>query len=166
PRVLVAIPSRINPVEKRAIFNAAERAGARRVFLVEEPRAAGLGAGIPIHEARAHMIVDIGGGTTDISIVSLADVVVTSSVKVAGDAMDDAITQYIRRNFNILVGAATAEEIKIRLGSAYPMGVDDTHPVSGRALIAGLPRAVTITAADVREALAEPVARIVDAVRG
>jgi rod shape-determining protein MreB len=166
PRVLIAIPSRINPVEKRAIFNAAERAGARRVFLVEEPRAAGLGAGIPIHEARAHMIVDIGGGTTDISIVSLADVVVTSSVKVAGDAMDDAITQYIRRNFNILVGAATAEEIKIRLGSAYPMGVDDTFTVSGRDLIAGLPRAVTITAADVREALAEPVARIVEAVRG
>ncbi|HVR76609.1 MAG TPA: rod shape-determining protein [Planctomycetota bacterium] len=165
PRLVIAVPTGINAIEKRAIFNAAERAGARKVFLLEEPRAAGLGAGLPIHEARAHMIVDIGGGTTDISILSLADVVVSTSLKVAGDAMDEAIINHVRKNFNNLVGSSTAEEIKIALGSACRMGEESKMTVSGRDLIAGLPRAVTITSEDVREALSEPVRQIVDAIR-
>ncbi len=166
PRVIIAVPAGINAIEKRAVFNAAERAGARKVYLVEEPRAAGLGAGVPIHEARAHMIVDVGGGTTDISILSLADVVVSTSIKAAGDAMDDAIVQHVRRNCNNLIGPNTAEEIKIQLGSACRLGEERSMTVSGRDLIAGLPRAVTVTSEDVREALSDPVRQIVEAIRG
>ncbi|MBN1443680.1 MAG: rod shape-determining protein [Planctomycetes bacterium] len=167
PRIIVNVPTGVTAVEKRAVFNAAERAGARKVYLVDEPRAAGLGAGLPIHEARATMIVDIGGGTTDIAILSLADVVISSSIRVAGDAMDDAVSQYIRRNYNILVGVNSAEEIKIRLGSASPRAEaeipsEGVIEVKGRDLLAGVPRAVTITAAEVREALAEPVRKITD----
>lgn len=167
PRVLIAVPSTMNAIEKRAVFNAAERAGARKVYLVEEPRAACLGAGVPVHEARAHMIVDIGGGTTDITILSLADVVVSRSLRIAGDAMDEAIIHYVRKHFNNLIGHNTAEEIKLALGSACELGGDEERSmtVHGRDLIAGLPRAVTITTRDVRAALAEPVVRIVEAVR-
>jgi len=164
PRVLITVPTGINPIQKRAIFNAAERAGARKVYLLEEPRAAGVGAGVPIHEASANMIVDIGGGTTDISILSLADVVVSKSLKVAGDAMDEAIIHYVRKNYNNLVGPNTAEDIKIRLGSAYPTRDEATLTVNGRDLIAGLPRGVSITSEDVRLALAEPVRQIVDGI--
>ncbi|HZN60215.1 MAG TPA: rod shape-determining protein [Planctomycetota bacterium] len=166
PRVLITVPSGMNAIEKRAVFNAAERAGGRKVYLVEEPRAAGLGAGVPIHEARAHMIVDIGGGTTDISILSLADVVVSKSLRIAGDAMDEAIIQHVRRNYNNLIGSNTAEEIKMRLGSAYALDEEHSMTVKGRDLIAGLPRAVTVTSQDVREALAEPIGQIIDAIRG
>ncbi len=168
PRVLVAVPAGLNAIEKRAIFNATERAGARKVYLVEEPRAAGLGAQVPIHEARAHMIVDIGGGTTDISILSLADVVVHRSIRVAGDTMDEAIIHHVRKHYNNLIGANTAEEIKISLGSACRLdGSDDDRflTVHGRDLIAGIPRAVTVTSQDVRTALADPLQRIVDAIR-
>jgi rod shape-determining protein MreB len=166
PRVVISVPAGINPVEKRAVFNAAERAGARKVFLIEEPRAAGLGAGVPIHEARANMIVDIGGGTTDISVLSLADVVVTRSLRVAGDSMDDAIVQHIKRNYNILIGANTAEEIKIQIGSACPVEGERSLSVKGRDLIAGLPRAVTVTPDEVRHALADPIRQIIEAIRG
>lgn len=164
PRAVLSVPIGITTVQKRALFDAAARAGASEVYLLEEPRAAGLGAGIPIHEARAHMIVDIGGGTTDIAILSLADVVVTENLTVAGDAMDDAIVQHLRRNFNILIGPNTAEHLKLRLGSACAHREEREQSVSGRDLLAGRPRAVTVTSGDVREALSGPVRKIIDAV--
>lgn len=170
PRIVINVPSGITAVEKRAVFNATERAGARKVYLVEEPRAAGLGAGLPIHEARASMIVDIGGGTTDIAVLSLGDVVVSAGIKVAGDAMNEAIVQFLHRDYNILVGQNTAEEIKIRVGSACD-GYDEEMPdggvmeVKGRDLLAGVPRAITVTAAEVREAISGPVAQIVELIR-
>jgi rod shape-determining protein MreB len=165
PRVVIAVPAGINAIEKKAVFNAAERAGARKVYLIEEPRAAGLGAGIPIHEARAHMIVDIGGGTTDIAVLSLADAVVSATLRMGGDAMDDAIVQHVKTNYNILIGPNTAEEIKIQVGSACPCGQETTFRVSGRDLIAGLPRQVTLTSEEVREALSGPVRQIIDGIR-
>jgi rod shape-determining protein MreB len=164
PRLVVTVPTSITPIEKRAIFNAAERAGARKVYLIEAPRAAGLGAGVPIHEAQANMIVDIGGGTTDIAIVSLADVVVSTNLRVAGDAMDEAVIQHMKRSYNILLGPNTAEEIKIRLGSAYAMSEEFTETVRGRDMISGLPRAVTVTSGEIRDALTAPVRDIIDAI--
>ena len=164
-RVVIAIPTGINSLQKRAVFNAADRAGARKVYLIEEPRAAGLGAGVPIHEARAHMIVDVGGGTTDITVVSLADIVVSTPLRVAGDAMDEAIAEHIRKNYNILIGSNLAEEIKIQVGSACPTGEEATYRVAGRDLIAGLPRSVTVTADEIREALSDPVDHIVEGIR-
>ncbi len=166
PRVVIAIPSGITEVEKRAVFNSAERAGARKVYLIEEPRAAGLGAGLPIHEPCGNMIVDIGGGTTEIAVISLADVVVSTSLRVAGDDMDEAIIQHMKRNYNILIGENTAERIKIQIGSAYPLEEEYTMEVKGRDLIAGLPRAVTVSSEEIREALKEPVTQIIDAIRG
>ena len=166
PRLVVAVPTHITPIEKRAIFNAAERAGARKVYLIEAPRAAGLGAGVPIHEARAHMLVDIGGGTTEIAILSLADVVVVDHLRVGGAAMDEAITRHMKRSYNILVGPNTAEEIKIALGSACAQSEETSLTVRGRDMIAGLPRAVTVTSEEIREALSLPVRQILDAVRG
>ncbi len=164
PRVVISIPMGVTKVQKRAVFDAAMRAGARQVFLLEEPRAAGLGAGVPIHEANAHMIVDIGGGTTDIAILSLADVVVYDTLPVAGDAFDEAIVQYLKRNYNILVGPHTAEQLKIDLGSASRLGEEGEATVTGRDLIAGLPRAVRVTSADVREALSGPIRQVIDAI--
>lgn len=164
PRVVIAVPTAITKVQKRALFDAALRAGAREVFLLEEPRAAGLGAGVPIHEAQAHMIVDIGGGTTDIAILSLADVVVSESLPVAGDALDEAIVHYLRRNYNLLVGSGTAEELKIHLGAASQNDEHSQRTVNGRNLLSGLPHPVTVTAGDVREAIGVPIRQIVDAV--
>jgi rod shape-determining protein MreB len=166
PRVVIAIPSGITEVEKRAVFNSAERAGARKVYLIEEPRAAGLGAGLPIHEPCGNMIVDVGGGTTEIAVISLADVVVSTSLRVAGDDMDEAIIMHMKKNYNILIGENTAERIKIQIGSAYPLEEEYTMEVKGRDLIAGLPRAVTVSSEEIREALKEPVSQIIDAVRG
>ena len=170
PRVVVNVPSGVTPVEKRAVFNAAERAGARKVYLVEEPRAAGLGAGLPIHTAQASMIVDVGGGTTDVALLSLGDVVLSSTTKVAGDAMNDAIVQYLRRNYSILIGANSAEEIKLRIGSACidpddEISTNGVLEVKGRDLLAGVPRAVTVTADEIREALRPPVDEIVELIR-
>ncbi len=166
PRVVIAIPSGITEVEKRAVFNSAERAGARKVYLIEEPRAAGLGAGLPIHEPCGNMVVDVGGGTTEIAVLSLADVVVSHSLRVAGDDMDESIVQHMKKNYNILIGENTAERIKIQIGSAYPLEEEYTMEVKGRDLIAGLPRAVTVSSEEIREALKEPVNQIVDAIRG
>ena len=166
PRVVIAIPSGITEVEKRAVFNSAERAGARKVYLIEEPRAAGLGAGLPIHEPCGNMVVDVGGGTTEIAVISLADVVVSTSLRVAGDDMDEAIIQHMKKNYNILIGENTAERIKIQIGSAYPLEEEYTMEVKGRDLIAGLPRAVTVSSEEIREALKEPVTQIVDSIRG
>ena len=165
PRLVITVPPQINTIEKRALFNAAERAGARKVYLLETSRAAGLGAGVPIHEPRAHMIVDIGGGTTDIAVLSLADLVIARSVRLAGEALDEAIIQHMKRNYNILIGPHTAEEIKIALGSAQPFEEERMETVKGRDLLAGLPRAVTVTAEEVRAALSAPLAQIIDAVR-
>lgn len=165
PRVLVAAAPGLPPVSKRIIFDAAERAGARRVYLIESPRAAGLGAGLPIHEARAHMIVDVGAGTTDVAVLSLGDIVVYESIKVAGDAMDRAIAEHLKKNYGVLVGDATAEEVKIRIGSACPVSDESSLVVPGRDLIAGLPRSVTVTSEEVREALAEPIRQILLAIR-
>lgn len=165
PRVVIAIPSGITEVEKRAVLNSAERAGAREVYLIEEPRAAGLGAGLPIHEPCGNMIVDVGGGTTEIAVLSLADVVVSHSLRVAGDTMDAAIIQHMKKNYNILIGENTAERIKIQVGSVYPMEEEYTIEVMGRDLIAGLPRAVSVGSDEIREALRDPASQIIEGIR-
>lgn len=165
PRVVIAIPSGITAVEKRAVFNSAERAGARKVYLVEEPRAAGLGAGLPIEEPVASMVVDIGGGTTEVAVLSLADVVTSVSLRVAGDNMDRAIIEWVKRNYNILLGELTAERIKIEIGSAYPLEEEASMEVRGRDLVTGLPRSVMVTSEEVREALSKPVSDILGGIK-
>lgn len=165
PRVVIAIPSGITAVEKRAVLDSAERAGARRVYLVEEPMAAAIGSGLPVTEPTASMIVDIGGGTTEIAIISLADISVCESVRVAGDDFDEAIINHLKKTYNMAIGEQMAEKIKIQIGSAAP--VDDNEPsmeVRGRDMISGLPRKTQITAGEIREALQEPVTQIIEAV--
>jgi rod shape-determining protein MreB len=166
PRVVIAIPSGITAVEKRAVLDSAERAGARRVFLVEEPMAAAIGAGLPVTEPTASMIVDIGGGTTEVAIISLADISVCESVRVAGDDFDEAIVNHMKRTYNMMIGEQTAERIKIEIGSAAPFNgeVEPTMEVKGRDMISGLPRKTTVTSAEIREALQEPVTQIIEAV--
>ncbi len=164
PRVVIAVPSGITAVEKRAVYNSAERAGARRVYLIEEPMAAGIGAGLPIGEATASMIVDIGGGTTEVAIMSLADIAVSNSLRVAGDEMDAAIIGHMRRKYELMIGQQTAEAIKIEIGSIAPLDKEISKDVRGRDLIGGLPRQVSIASDEIREALQEPVTQIVDCV--
>jgi rod shape-determining protein MreB len=164
PRVVIAIPSGITAVEKRAVYNSAERAGARRVFLVDEPMAAGIGAGLPVAEATASMIVDIGGGTTEVAIMSLADIAVCESIRVAGDDMDEAIISYLRRNYNLMIGQQTAEQVKIEIGSSNEMNEELSREVRGRDMISGLPRKTSVTSEEIREALAEPIGAIIDCV--
>ena len=152
--------------EKRAVREAAESAGAREVYLIEQPMAAAIGAGLPITEPGGNMIVDIGGGTTEVAVISLSGIVYSRSVRIAGDEMDESIVQYIRKNYNLLVGERRAEEIKIRLGSAYPTGGERrTVEVKGRDLIDGIPKTIVIGDDEIREALREPIVTIVDAVR-
>jgi len=165
PRVVVAIPSGITEVEKRAVRDSALRAGAREVYLVEEPKAAAIGVGLPIHEPGGNMIVDIGGGTTEMAVISLDGVVVSKSIRIAGDELDDAIIEHLRKAYNLMIGERTAEEIKIRLGSAYPLDEEMTMEVRGRDMVTGLPKTVTITSEEIREALSEPVRSIVEATR-
>ncbi len=164
PRVVISIPSGITAVEKRAVFNSAERAGARRVWLVPEPKAAAIGAKLPIFEPTASMIVDVGGGTTEVAVMTLADIAVCTTLRVAGDDMDEAIISYMKRTYNLLIGPQTAEKIKIEIGSAAPQEEEGAVEVKGRDMISGLPRRALIKAAEVREALKEPVGQIVDAV--
>ncbi len=166
PRVVIAVPSGITAVEKRAVYNSAERAGARRVYLISEPRAAGIGAGLPVEEAIGNMIVDIGGGTTEIAILSLADNVVSDSLRIAGDDMDEAIIDYMKKSHNLYVGEQTAERVKIEVGSAMPLpkGEMETE-VRGRDAVTGLPRSTVVTSEDIREALRAPVEQIVTAIR-
>ncbi|HOD81162.1 MAG: Rod shape-determining protein MreB [Planctomycetes bacterium ADurb.Bin126] len=164
PRVVIAIPSGITAVEKRAVLNSAERAGARRVYLVDEPMACGIGAGLPITEPTASMVVDIGGGTTEVAIMSLADISVCESLRVAGDDFDEAIVSHMRRTYNLMIGDPTAEKIKIEIGSASPLEGELTMEVRGRDMISGLPRKTIITSEEIREALKEPVGAIIDAV--
>ncbi len=165
PRVVIAVPSGITEVEKRAVKESAQRAGAREVHLIEEPMAAAIGCGLPVQEAAGNMIVDIGGGTTEVALISLAGIVFSRSVRVAGDELDEAIMQYMKRAYNLMIGERTAEEIKIKIGSAYPIEKETTMEVKGRDLVAGLPKTLTITSQEVREALLEPVSTIVESVR-
>ncbi len=164
PRVVISIPSGITAVEKRAVFDSSERAGARRTYLIEEPVAAAIGAGLPFAEPTASMIVDIGGGTTEVAIMSLADIAVCESVRVAGDDMDEAIINHMKRTYNLMVGEQTAERIKIEIGSAAPVGEETTMDVRGRDMISGLPRKAPISSEEIREALQEPVNAIIETV--
>ncbi|MEX2672577.1 MAG: rod shape-determining protein [Phycisphaeraceae bacterium] len=164
PRVVISIPSGITAVEKRAVLESAERAGARRVYLVEEPMAAGIGAGLPIAEATASMIVDIGGGTTEVAIMSLADIAECTSVRVAGDDFDEAIINHMKKTYNLMVGEQTAERIKIEIGSAAPLEEERTMEVRGRDMISGLPRKTVVTSEEIRDALQEPLTSIISAV--
>jgi rod shape-determining protein MreB len=165
PRVVVAVPSGITEVEKRAVKDSAMHAGARDVFLIEEPMAAAIGVGLPVQEPAGNMIVDIGGGTTEVALISLAGIVYSRSVRVGGDEMDEAIVQYLKREYNLLIGERTAEDIKISIGSAIPTGEETTLEVKGRDQVAGLPKTLQISSEEVRGALKEPVSAIVDAVR-
>jgi len=164
PRVVIAVPSGITAVEKRAVLDSAERAGARRVYLVEEPMAAGIGAGMPIVEPTASMVVDIGGGTTEVAIMSLGDIATCESVRVAGDDLDEAIIHYMKKNYNLTVGEQTAERIKIEVGSASPMKKETTIDVRGRDNVNGLPRKTAVTSEEIRESLNEPIQAIIDVV--
>jgi rod shape-determining protein MreB and related proteins len=165
PRVIVAVPSGITEVEKRAVKDSATHAGARKVYLIEEPMAAAIGVGLPVQEPAGNMIVDIGGGTTEVALISLAGIVFSRSIRVAGDELDEAIIQYMKRAYNLMVGERTAEEIKIRIGSAFPLEQEMTLEVKGRDLVAGLPKTLTVTSQEIREALLEPVSQIVESVR-
>jgi rod shape-determining protein MreB len=165
PRVIIAVPSGITEVEKRAVKDSATHAGAREVYLIEEPMAAAIGVGLPVEEPAGNMIVDIGGGTTEVALISLAGIVLSRSVRVAGDEMDEAIIQYLKRAYNLMIGERTAEDIKIKIGSAYPLEQEMTMEVKGRDLVAGLPKTLTITSEEVREALQEPLSTIVESVR-
>ncbi|GAB4240526.1 MAG: rod shape-determining protein [Candidatus Methylacidiphilales bacterium] len=165
PRVVIAVPSGITEVEKRAVRESAYHAGARLVTLIEEPMAAAIGVGLPVQEAAGNMIVDIGGGTTEVAIISLAGIVFSRSIRVAGDELDEAITNYMKRAYNLVIGERTAEEIKIKIGSAYPMEKETQLEVRGRDLVAGLPKTLSITSQEVREALMDPVSNIVQSVR-
>ncbi len=164
PRVVISVPSGITAVEKQAVYQSAEHAGARRIYLVEEPVAAAIGAGLPFAEATASMIVDIGGGTTEVAIMSLADIAVCESVRVAGDDMDEAIINHMKRAYNMMIGEQTSERIKIEIGSAAPLEQEKELEVRGRDMISGMPRKVVIRSNEIREALQEPVQAITEAV--
>ena len=166
PRVVVGVPSGVTAVERRAVLDATIQAGAREAYLIEEPMAAAIGAGLPVQEATGNMVVDIGGGTSEVAVISLGGIVVSISVRIGGDKMDEAIVQYIKKKYNLLIGERTAEEIKIGIGTAMQMEEPDTMEIRGRDLVTGLPKTLTIDANQIQEALAEPVSGIIDAVRG
>lgn len=165
PRIIIAIPSGITEVEKRAVKDSAERAGAREVFLIEEPIAAAIGVGLPIQEPIGNMIIDIGGGTTEIAVISLAGIVFSKSIRIAGDEMDETIIEYLKKTYNLMIGERTAEDIKIKIGSAYPLQEELSLEVRGRDLVAGLPKAITITSQEIRDALREPLEAIIETVK-
>ena len=165
PRIIICVPSGITEVEKRAVRDSALAASAREVYLIEEPMAAAIGAGLPITEPSGNMIVDIGGGTTEVAVISLAGIVYAKSVRVAGDKMDDAIVQHMKRKYNLLIGERTAENIKKTLGNAFPPDETLTMEVKGRDLVAGVPKTIVTNSDEIRDSLAEPIAAIVEAVR-
>ena len=165
PRVVIAVPSGITQVEKRAVRDSAESAGAREVYLIEEPMAAAIGVDLPVQEPTGNMIIDIGGGTTEVAIISMSGIVYSRSVRIAGDEMDEAIVNYIKKKYNLLIGERTAEEVKIRIGSAYPLKKRMTMEVKGRDLVAGIPKTLIISDEEVREALTETFGTIVEAVK-
>jgi len=165
PRIVIGVPSEITQVEKRAVMDSAYRAKASEVYLVEQAMVAAIGAGLPITEPSGNMVVDIGGGTTDIAVISLSGIVYSRSVRVAGNEMDDAITNYLKRKYNLLVGERTAEQVKINIGSAYPLDSIETFEIKGRNLIEGVPKTLVIEDAEIREALSESVGTIINAIR-
>lgn len=164
PRIMICIPSQVTEVEKRAVIDAASQAGARKVYLIEEPIAAAIGAGIDISKPYGNMIVDIGGGTTDVAVISLGGSVVSTSLKIAGDKLDEAIVRYIKRKHNIMIGERTAEDLKINIGCVYPKIQDVEMDIRGRDLSTGLPKTITVYSSEMLEALIEPAMMIVDAV--
>lgn len=165
PRVVISIPTGVTPVEERAVREAALQAGAKEAYLIEEPMAAAIGAGLPVNEPTGNMIVDIGGGTTEVAVISLGGIVTSKSIRVAGDEMDEAIVQHIKRAYNLMIGERTAEDIKIKIGSAIWDGEMETYEVRGRDLVTGLPKTVTVNSEEIHKALAETVASIVDAIK-
>ncbi|OGS25191.1 MAG: rod shape-determining protein, partial [Elusimicrobia bacterium RIFOXYB2_FULL_50_12] len=165
PRIVIGVPSGITEVERRAVRESAEQAGAREVYLIEEPMAAAIGANIPIQEPEGNMIVDIGGGTTEVAVISLGGMVVSKSIDVAGDEMDEAIVQYFRRKYNLLIGENTAEDVKIKIGSVFPLPEETSIEVKGRDQVTGLPKTISITSEEVRSALAEPTKAIIEVIK-
>src|ERR1700692_1418431 len=165
PRIIICIPFGITQVEKRAVKESAQSAGAREVYLIEEPMAAAAGAGLPITEPSGNMIVDIGGGTTEVAVISLGGIVYSKSVRVAGDKFDEAIVNYIKRKYSLLIGERTAEQIKLAIGNAYPFEEEKTYEVKGRDLISGAPKTIEVNSEEIRDALAEPVSAVVDTIK-
>ena len=165
PRILISVPSGITEVEKRAVRDSAENAGAREVYLLQEPMAAAIGVGLPVDQPSGIMVIDIGGGTTEIAVIALNGIVNNISIRIGGDEMDDAIVMYLKKNYNLLIGELTAEEIKIKIGSAFPLEKEQSMEVKGRDLVAGVPKTLKLSSVQVREALVEPCDRIVEAVR-
>lgn len=165
PRVVVGIPSGVTGVERRAVQDAALQAGAREAYVIEEPMAAAIGAGLPVEEPTGSMVVDIGGGTTEVAIISLGGLVTAKSIRVAGDELDEAIVQYVKRTYNMLIGERTGEEVKMTIGSAYPFGKEETMEIRGRDLVTGLPRTLRVTSEEIRKAIQEPVQAILEAIK-
>lgn len=163
--VIICIPSGVTAVERRAVKEAAENAGARRVNIIEEPMAAAIGAGLPVSEPTGSMIVDIGGGTSEVAVISLGGIVTSRSVRIAGDAFDSAIINYIKKKYNLLIGERTAENVKIAIGSAYPLEQEEEMEIKGRNLLNGLPENIAVTSVEIREALAEPLTHVIEAIK-
>lgn len=164
-RVWISIPSEITPVERKAVRESAEYAGAKKVTIIEQPMAASIGAGLPINEAMGNMVVDIGGGTTEVALVSMGSIVVSKSIRVGGDELDNAIINFIKKKYSLLIGERTAEELKKAIGSAYPLDREEEAEISGRNAINGLPENISITSAEIRDALSEPLSKIVEAIK-
>jgi rod shape-determining protein MreB len=165
PRIIISVPSGITEVEKRAVRDSAENAGAREVFLLPEPMAAAIGVGLPVDQPSGSMIIDIGGGTSEIAVIALSGIVNNTSIRIAGDELDDSIVSYLKKNYNLLIGERTAEEIKCKIGSAYPLEKEETMEIKGRDLMAGVPKTMKVSSGQIREAVSEPVASIIEAVR-
>ncbi len=166
PRVMVCVPSGVTEVEKRAVYEATMQAGARHAYLIEEPMAAAIGAGLPIQEPTGNMVVDIGGGTTEVAVISLGGIVIAQSIRIGGDEFDEAIINHLRREYNVLIGERTSEEIKMSIGSAFPLPEELDAEVRGRDLVTGLPRTLTISSEEIRTAVEEPMAAIIAAIKG
>lgn len=165
PRVVVSVPSGVTAVEERAVREAALQAGAREAYLIEEPMAAAIGSGLPVHEPTGNMIVDIGGGTTEVAVISLGGIVTSRSVRKAGDEMDEAIIYHVKKTYNLMIGERTAEDIKVEIGTAYPVTVEEVYEVRGRDLLTGLPKTIQVTASEIYKALLEPVTSILEAIK-
>jgi rod shape-determining protein MreB len=165
PRIVISVPSGITEVEKRAVRDSAENAGAREVYLIQEPMAAAIGVGLPVHEPSGSMVIDIGGGTSEIAVIALSGIVNNTSIRIAGDEMDEAVITYLKKNYNLLIGERMAEEIKMKIGSAFPLENEESMEIKGRDLIAGVPKTMKISSAQIREALSETISQIVEAVR-